>query len=95
METTEPLIPKLLLGILPAIIALAALYASLRVLRRWPRTPNLLATGFVFASVGSSLLILFRIFFLKASPTYLPHVAIGLALLVAILQMLALRWQRG
>ena len=81
----------ILWGVLPAAVGLSALWGSMLAFQRVRTQGNLLATAFVFASVGSSLLILYRIFIRGAYPTYLPHLMIALSAIISIIQFVRAR----
>lgn len=93
-------IEALLWGILPTIVALGAVIVSVFVARRARRfsrarrISHFAASAVVIAAVAWSLLILYRTFVLGAWPTFLPHLAIGVVLLVVIVQTLSFRSKR-
>jgi hypothetical protein len=87
-------IEALLWGILPAIVALCAVFVSLLVAFRARRILHFAVSGIVIAAVTWSLLILYRIFALDAWPTYWPHVTIGVVLITVIAQTIRFRNRR-
>ena len=86
---------ELLFGALPAVIGIAAVTVSWLISRRAHSAAHWGASVLVFFAAAWSLLILYRIFVLGAWPTYLPHVVIGLAVVVVVLQTLLLRRSRA
>ena len=87
-------IEALLWGILPTIVALCAVIVSLLVAFRARRILQFATSGIVIAAVAWSLLILYRILVLDAWPTYLPHLAIGVVLIIVIAQTIVFRNRR-
>ncbi|HEU5071662.1 MAG TPA: hypothetical protein VFV96_14755 [Verrucomicrobiae bacterium] len=87
-------IEALLWGILPTMVALCAVIVSLFVACRARRVLHFVASAVVIGAVAWSLLILYRIFILGAWPTYLPHLAIGVALFIVMAQTFLFRSKR-
>jgi hypothetical protein len=86
---------ELLFGALPTVVAVAAAVVSWLVSRRARSGIHWCASALVFVAAAWSLLLLYRMFVLGAWPTYLPHVVIGLAAVVVIVQTFLLRRSRA
>ena len=82
---------ELLFGALPTVVAVIAVIASWLVSRRAHSAAHWGASALVLVAAAWSILILYRIFFLGAWPTYLPHVVIGLVVVVVFVQLFLLR----
>ena len=82
----------ILFGVLPTVLAIAAVVSSLMVACRSRRFGHWIISAIVLAGVAWSLLILYRIFVLGAWPTYLPHYVIGILVVVVITQIC---WHRN
>ena len=67
------------------------MWGSMLAYQRTRSSGHLLVTGFIFASTGSSLLVLYRIFVGGAHPTYLPHIMIAVSAIISIIQVLRAR----
>ena len=79
-------IEVLLWGFLPTVVALCAGMVSLFVAFRARRVFHFIASAVVIATVAWSLLSLYWIFALGAWPTYLPHGAIGVVVVIVVAQ---------
>ena len=84
----------LLEGILPTVLAIAAVVSSVMVACRARHILHFVISAVVLAGVAWSLLILYRIFVLGAWPTYLPHFVIGILLFVVVAQIFLYRSRR-
>ena len=84
-------IEALLWGLLPTVVSLFAVLLSLFVAFKARRVFHYVASGVVLTSVAWSLLILYRIFVQDAWPTYVPHLAIGVTLIIGIAQTYVFR----
>jgi hypothetical protein len=79
----------LVFGLLPTVVAVSCIIGSVFVTIRARGFFHFVASTVVIASAGWSLLILYRIFFGGAWPTYLPHIVIGVALVITLGQVVA------
>ena len=78
-------------GILPTVLAIAAVVSSLIVSYKARRVAHFLISALVVAGAAWSLVILYRIFERGAWPTYLPYLIIGILLVIAIAQIVLFR----
>jgi hypothetical protein len=85
----------LLFTALPIVLAVAAIIASWMISRRARSVAQWCVSAAVFAAIAWSLVILYRIFVLGAWPTYLPHIIIGVTLVIVIAQTFCFRRSRA
>ena len=83
------MIVVILLAILPVTVALATAITSIWLSCRRMRLSDWLFSIIIAVLVGWSLFVLYRIFVVGAWPTVLPHMVIGFAGLLLIIQRLA------
>ena len=88
------MIEQLLWGIFPALVGLAAVALSLGIAFRRRHALHIFAAATVLIAVLWSFIVLYRIFILGAWPTYLPHIVIGTAFVIAAIQTLLFRPKR-
>lgn len=86
-------IEALIWGLLPAIVAMASVIASALMAVKARRVPHTALSVMVVVLDALALWNLFAIFVLGGWPTFLPHVFIGLAALVVLVQTI-LFWRR-
>ena len=84
-------IEALLWGILPTVVAVATVFGSLFMSWKDRRITHFVTSTVILIGVVWSLVNLYRIFVLGAWPTFLPHVIIGVALIVLAAQVILLR----
>ena len=79
--------PLLLLGILPALLGIGAMAESMLVFRKAENGLHFFITCLIFLAAVWSLMGLFSIFVLGGWPSYLPHIVIGILVVVAQVQL--------
>ena len=81
--------PELLLfGILPILLAVGLMIASIRMALRTRRITEILWTAVLVLLTSFSLVMLYRMVVLEAWPTFLPHITLGFCLVLVVGQYL-------
>ena len=81
--------------LIPTIIAVFIFTKSIMILVKKRSLINWMLTMFIVSVIIFSEYILGVIFFLDALPTYLPHIGIGLTLIIYSIQYLVNRTQKS
>jgi len=87
-------IETILYGILPSLMALCLVVASIRTALRYRRLGQMLLTITLVLLCCYALVMLYRISVLDAWPTFIPHVIIGFCLVLLLGQRLLFHRER-
>lgn len=79
---------RIIWGLIPAAIAVSLIASASRIVASRPTLPQIGLSVSIVVLSGVALWILYEVFARKAWPTFLPHLAIGVATSLAVLQ----RW---